>query len=48
MYVNTPTECVACHLRDYYATRDPNHVAGGFSQNCVECHYTVSFYGGRP
>jgi len=47
-YVNTPTECVACHLQDYYATRDPNHVQGGFPQNCVECHYTVTFYGGRP
>ena len=48
MYVNTPTECVACHLRDYYATRDPNHVAGAVSRNCVECHHTVSFHGGRP
>jgi hypothetical protein len=47
-YVNTPTECVACHLQDYYATRDPNHVQGDFSRNCVECHYTVTFYGGRP
>lgn len=47
-YVNTPTECVACHLQDYYATRNPNHVAGGYSRNCVACHYPVSFYGGRP
>jgi hypothetical protein len=48
MYVNTPTECVACHLQDYLATRNPNHVAGGFPQTCAECHYTVSFPGGRP
>jgi hypothetical protein len=48
MYVNTPTECVACHLQDYYATRDPNHVQDGISRDCAECHYTVSFYGGRP
>jgi hypothetical protein len=44
-YVNTPTDCVACHLQDYDATRDPNHVLGGFSQNCRDCHNTVSFRG---
>ena len=46
MYVNTPTECVSCHVQDYNATRDPNHVLGGFSQNCRECHNTVAFRGG--
>jgi len=42
-YVNTPTECVACHLQDFYA-----HHGIGESQNCVQCHYTVAFRGGRP
>ncbi len=37
-YVNTPTECVACHLSDYNATTDPSHQASGFSQDCQECH----------
>jgi hypothetical protein len=48
MYVNTSTECVSCHLQDYRATRNPNHVVGGYPQTCADCHYTVSFYGGRP
>lgn len=48
MYVNTPTACVACHLQDYLATRDPNHVVSGFPQDCAQCHYTVTFHGGRP
>ena len=48
MYVNTPSECVACHLQDYYASRNPNHVAGGYSQDCAQCHYPISFHGGRP
>lgn len=48
MYVNTSTDCVSCHRQDYLATRDPNHVAEGYPETCGECHYTVSFYGGRP
>ena len=43
MYVNTPTDCVACHLPDYLA-----HHGAGFPQNCVQCHYTVAFRAGRP
>jgi len=48
MYVNTPTECVSCHLNDYDATRDPNHVSGGFSQSCQDCHNTMAFRGVKP
>lgn len=47
MYVNTPTDCVACHLQDYYATRSPNHLTVGFSQDCVSCHNTVAFQPAR-
>ncbi len=39
-YVNTSTECVSCHLADYDAATDPNHVFNKFSQDCEECHTT--------
>lgn len=42
-FVNTPTECDACHLDDYNATTDPDHAAGGFSRNCEQCHGTMSW-----
>ena len=31
-------ECVDCHLEDYQATTDPNHVQTGLSTECIECH----------
>jgi hypothetical protein len=32
--------CVSCHLADYQAAREPNHVAGGFPTTCDTCHRT--------
>lgn len=43
MYVNTPTECIACHRRDYEATREPNHFAAGYELACQDCHNMVAF-----
>jgi len=37
-YTALPTDCAACHLRDYGATTNPNHAASGFSTSCQECH----------
>lgn len=37
-YVNTSTECYACHQRDYEEAKQPDHVAGGFDRNCALCH----------
>jgi len=37
-YVNTAAECVSCHMDDYQATVQPDHEAGGFSQDCQLCH----------
>ena len=37
-YVNTPTDCWACHEDDFRQVSDPNHVTNNFSQNCLECH----------
>ncbi len=31
-------ECFDCHKANYYATTQPNHVQGGYSTNCAECH----------
>jgi len=42
-YVNTPTECEACHLDAFRATTAPDHVAGGFSHDCVQCHSTTTW-----
>lgn len=37
-WVNTPIECQACHLPQYQATTDPNHVAANFPTDCALCH----------
>jgi hypothetical protein len=39
------TQCVSCHLKDYNATTNPNHAAGGFPQTCQECHSTTTWLG---
>lgn len=31
-------ECFDCHQDDYNATTQPNHIQGGYSKNCLECH----------
>ena len=31
-------ECIDCHREDYFSTQAPDHVASGFSTNCMECH----------
>ena len=36
-------ECIDCHQTDYDATTNPNHVQGGFSTNCTECHNMTAF-----
>ncbi len=33
--------CFACHQNDY--VNAPNHVANGFSTNCLDCHNTVAW-----
>ena len=42
-YNLTSTACASCHLKDFQGTTNPNHVAGGFSQNCQQCHTTVAW-----
>ena len=31
-------ECVNCHRQDYQNAKDPNHVTGKYSTDCLQCH----------
>jgi hypothetical protein len=37
------TACNDCHQRDFQATRNPDHTAGGFPHDCAQCHATVAW-----
>ncbi len=37
-YATTPTTCQGCHMPDYTATGNPNHVQAGFRFDCESCH----------
>ena len=38
-----PTTCFACHEKDYMSAKEPDHVAGNYATNCVECHNINAF-----
>jgi len=42
-YKLTNTACVSCHLKDFQATTNPNHVQQGFAQTCESCHNTAAW-----
>jgi NMD protein affecting ribosome stability and mRNA decay len=42
-YNLTTTACVSCHLKNFQGATNPNHVAGGFSQTCQQCHNTSAW-----
>jgi len=44
-FVNQPTTCFGCHVADYRATKDPDHVGGTFPQDCTSCHTKTSWSG---
>jgi hypothetical protein len=46
-FVARSTACGDCHLKDYQATRNPDHSAGGFPHDCEQCHVTVSWQTAR-
>ncbi len=46
-FTGTPMECAGCHLPDFQKATNPNHVAGGFPQDCSTCHNTVQWQGAR-
>ncbi len=35
-------ECIDCHQKNFQSTTSPNHILGGISTNCIECHNSGS------
>jgi hypothetical protein len=44
-FTDLSTECVSCHLDNYNATTNPNHINSGFPTDCIQCH---TIYGWSP
>ncbi len=38
VFKGTPRDCVGCHNADFQASKNPPHVAAGFSTSCETCH----------
>ena len=36
-------DCADCHMQDYQSATNPNHVAGNFSTQCIDCHLMNTF-----
>jgi len=36
-------ECYDCHKDNYTSAKEPDHIAGDYSTNCIECHNINSF-----
>ena len=43
VYVGTSSECVSCHLTNFNATTNPNHVTAKFPTDCKTCHTSVAW-----
>jgi hypothetical protein len=41
-FVSTPTACASCHLADFQAAKNPDHVRLGFPRECEGCHSVAS------
>ena len=37
-FADASPDCVSCHMDDYTATMDPNHIAAQFPTDCNQCH----------
>jgi hypothetical protein len=44
-FQGTSSNCVSCHLKDYTAAKNPDHVQAGLPQNCALCHTATSWAG---
>lgn len=42
-FAAAPTDCYSCHIKDFQATRNPDHKAGNFPTDCSICHTTVNW-----
>ncbi len=45
VYTGLSTACASCHTADFQRVTNPNHVTGGFSTNCTQCHNTAQWQG---
>jgi hypothetical protein len=44
-YTGTPAQCVNCHIKEFNATQNPNHVQAGFPRDCSVCHTSAQWKG---
>jgi Zn finger protein HypA/HybF involved in hydrogenase expression len=44
-FQSASTNCVSCHLKDFTAAKNPDHVQAGFPQTCALCHNMASWVG---
>ena len=42
-FKGTPVECVSCHLREYTASTNPNHISAKFGTDCATCHRALTW-----
>jgi hypothetical protein len=42
-YASTPTDCYACHTKDYNGTNNPPHASSGIPTTCAVCHSTTAW-----
>ncbi len=42
-FATLPTNCDSCHLKEYQATTNPNHVSAAFPKDCALCHSTTDW-----
>jgi hypothetical protein len=47
VFKGLPSTCVSCHLADFNNTKNPNHAAAGFPQDCTVCHTSVQWKGAK-
>jgi nitrate/TMAO reductase-like tetraheme cytochrome c subunit len=45
LFTGLSAACITCHQTDFNGTKDPNHAAAGFPQDCSVCHSTVNWQG---
>ncbi len=45
LFFGLPSDCASCHLGDFLATTDPQHVGAGFPTDCEQCHGTTGWQG---
>ncbi|MBL0158638.1 MAG: hypothetical protein IPP47_16260 [Bryobacterales bacterium] len=46
-YAGTVMTCEGCHTPDFTKAVNPNHVTGGFPKDCLLCHTTTAWKGGK-